>query len=188
MKSNNLAINGGPKLVKKKFKKYISIDQKDIKAAIKVLKKGTLSDYLGEKSPKFYGGYYVQKFERYLEKYFRVKHAITTNSWTSGLIAAVGAIGTEPGDEIIVTTWTMCASATAILHWNAIPIFADIEKETFNIDPNSIEKNITNKTKAIMAVDIFGHPANMRIINKIAKKNNLKVITDNAQSIGTYNG
>lgn len=188
MKYDNLALNGGPKLIKKKFKKYISIDKKDINAAIKVLKKGTLSDYLGEKSPKFYGGYHVQKFERYLEKYFRVKHAITTNSWTSGLIAAVGAIGTEPGDEIIVTTWTMCASATAILHWNAIPIFADIEKETFNIDPKSIEKNITNKTVAIMVVDIFGHPANMKKINKIAKKNNLKVITDNAQSIGTYNG
>jgi perosamine synthetase len=188
MKSNKLALHGGPKLIKKKFKKYISIDKKDIDAAIKVLKKGTLSDFLGEKSPKFYGGYHVQKFERYLEKYFKAKHAITTNSWTSGLIAAVGAIGTEPGDEIIVTTWTMCASATAILHWNAIPIFADIEKETFNIDPKSIEKNITNKTVAIIAVDIFGHPANMKIINQIAKKNNLKVITDNAQSIGTFSG
>ena len=186
MKSSNLALYGGQKLIKKKFKKYISIDKKDIDAAIKVLKKGTLSDYLGEKSPKFYGGYYVQKFERFLEKYFRVKHAITTNSWTSGLISAVGAIGTDPGDEIIVTTWTMCASATAILHWNAIPIFADIEKETFNIDPKSIEKNITNRTIAIMAVDIFGHPANMKMIKKIAKKYNLKVITDNAQSIGTY--
>ena len=186
MKSNNLALYGGPKLIKKKFKKYISIDKKDINAAIKVLKKGTLSDFLGEKSPKFYGGYHVQKFERYLEKYFKVKHAITTNSWTSGLIAAVGAIGTEPGDEIIVTTWTMCASATAILHWNAIPIFADIEKKTFNIDSESIEKNITKKTIAILAVDIFGHPANMKVINKIAKKHNLKVITDNAQSIGTY--
>ena len=186
MKSSNLALYGGPKLIKKKFKKYISIDKKDINAAIKVLKKGTLSDFLGEKNPKFYGGYNVKRFERYLEKYFKVKHAITTNSWTSGLIAAVGAIGTEPGDEIIVTTWTMCASATAILHWNAIPIFADIETETFNIDPTSIEKNITNKTIAILAVDIFGHPANMKMINKIAKKNNLKVITDNAQSIGTY--
>ena len=123
MKFNNLALLGGQKLIKKKFKKYISLDKKDINAALKVLKKGTLSDYLGEKSPKFFGGYHVQKFERYLEKYFKVKHAITTNSWTSGLVAAVGAIGTEPGDEIIVTTWTMCATATAILHWNAIPVF-----------------------------------------------------------------
>ena len=57
-----------------------------------------------------------------LKKYFNVKHAITTNSWTSGLVAAVGAIGIEPGDEVIVTTWTMCATATAILHWNAIPV------------------------------------------------------------------
>ena len=155
MKFNNLALLGGQKLIKKKFKKYISLDKKDINAALKVLKKGTLSDYLGEKSPKFFGGYHVQKFERYLERYFKLKHAITTNSWTSGLVAAVGAIGTEPGDEIIVTTWTMCATATAILHWNAIPVFADIDKETYTIDPKSIEKNISKNTRAIIAVDIL---------------------------------
>ena len=104
------------------------------------------------------------------------------------MIAEVGAIGTEPGDEIIVPTWTMCASATAIIHWNAIPVFADIEEKTFNIDPKSIEKNISKKTKAIIAVDIFGHPANMKAILKIAKKHKIKVISDSAQAPGAiYN-
>ena len=78
----------------------------------------------------------------------------------------------------------MCATATAILHWNAIPVFADIEEETFCISPSSIEKNISKYTKAIISVDIAGHPANVSEINKIAKKYNLKVISDSAQSPG----
>ena len=186
MKSNKLAILNGKKVIKKKFKKYVSIGKEEKKAAVKVLNKGVLSDFLGEKDPKFYGGEQVQKFEKYLKNYFKVKHAITTNSWTSGLVAAVGAIGVEPGDEVIVTTWTMCATATAILHWNAIPVFADIDEETYTIDPKSIEKNISKKTKAIIAVDIFGHPTKMREILKIAKKYNLKVISDTAQAPGAF--
>ena len=180
-----LALFGGKKIITRKFKKYRSIGLEEKKAALKVLNSGVLSDFLGEKSSKFYGGKNVQKFERYIEKYFKVKHAISVNSWTSGLIAAVGAIGTEPGDEIIVPTWTMCASAVAILHWNAIPVFADIENETFNIDPSSIIKKINKKTKAIICVDIFGHPANMKEIMKIAKNKKLKVIADNAQAPGS---
>jgi dTDP-4-amino-4,6-dideoxygalactose transaminase len=102
----------------------------------------------------------------------------------SGLITAVGAIGIEPGDEIIVSPWTMCASATAILHWNAIPVIADIEPETFCLDPASVEANITPFTKAIMAVDIFGHSANMDALMAIAKQHSLKIITDAAQAPG----
>ena len=189
MTSNNkLAIFNGPKTVKKKFKKYVSIGKEERKAALKVLKKGVLSDYLGEKDPKFYGGEQVNKFERYIEKFFNVKHAITTNSWTSGLVAAVGAIGIEPGDEVIVTTWTMCATATSILHWNAIPVFADIDEKTYTIDPKSIEKNISKYTKAIIAVDIYGHPTNMKAILKIARKYKLKVISDAAQAPGAFYG
>jgi len=186
MINNKLALLNGPKHIKKRFKKYKSIGIEEKKAALKVLNKGVLSDFLGEKDIKFYGGEQVQRFERYIEKYFNVKHAITTNSWTSGLVAAVGAIGIEPGDEVIVTTWTMCATATAILHWNAIPVFADIKEDTYTIDPKSIEKNISKYTKAIMAVDIFGHSADMDEINKIAKKYKLKVISDTAQAPGVY--
>jgi dTDP-4-amino-4,6-dideoxygalactose transaminase len=134
----------------------------------------------------FFGGLKVNEFERKCESYFGVKHAITVNSWTSGLIAAVGAIGIEPGDEVIVTPWTMCATATAILHWNAIPVFADIEPETFNIDPVSVEANITPYTKAIIAVDIFGHSADIDALMDIAERHNLKLITDTAQAPGTY--
>ena len=88
----------------------------------------------------------------------------------------------NPGDEIILSPWTMSACAAAIIHWGAIPIFADIEQETFNIDTNSIINNISYKTKAILAIDIFGHSCDIDSINKVAKENNLKVITDSAQA------
>jgi dTDP-4-amino-4,6-dideoxygalactose transaminase len=148
-----------------------------------------LSQFLGTWHEDFYGGPNVRKFERACESYFGVKHAVTVNSWTSGLIAAVGALGIQPGDEVITTPWTMCATATAILHWNAIPVFADIERETFNIDPKSVEANITPYTKAIIAVDIFGHSADMDALMQIASKHGLKVISDAAQSPGAmYKG
>ena len=146
-----------------------------------------LSQFLGCWDPDFYGGPKVQEFERACEKYFGVKHVVTVNSWTSGLIAAVGAIGIEPGDEVVVPPWTMSASATAILHWNAIPVFADIETETFNLDPKSVEANITPYTKAIMAVDIFGHSCDIDALMEIAERHSLKVITDSAQAPGVFN-
>lgn len=186
MKIENLAILGGPKTIKKPIDRYNSIGIEEIEAAKSVVESGVLSQFLGCWDDDFYGGTKVQQFERECEAYFNVKHAITVNSWTSGLVAAVGAIGIEPGDEIIVTPWTMCASATAILHWNAIPIFADIESETFCLDLASVEDNITSKTKAIMSVDIFGHSADMDGLTSLAQKYNLKIISDTAQAPGAF--
>lgn len=189
MSNSILAINGGEKTIKNTLKVYNPIGIEEVRAVEKVVKSGVLSKYLGCWHDDFFGGPKVQEFERECERYFGVKHAITVNSWTSGLVAAVGAIGVEPGDEIIVTPWTMCASATAILHWNAIPIFADIESETFCLDIASVEANITPKTKAIMSVDIFGHSADMDALMSLAKKYSLKVISDTAQAPGAlYHG
>jgi perosamine synthetase len=147
-----------------------------------VIESGVLSQFLGAWHEDFYGGPKVREFERNCEDFFRVKHAVTVNSATSGLIAAVGALGIEPGDEVIVSPWTMCASATAILHWNAIPVFADIDPETFCLDPKSVEANITPHTRAIMAVDIFGQSADMTALRAIAEKHGLRVISDSAQA------
>lgn len=175
--------------MKKKYKIFNSYNQKELAIANKVVKSGILSKFLGQYDKDFYGGKYVQKFERNIEKYFKVKYAVTVNSWTSGLTACVGALEVEPGDEIILPSWTMCACASAILQWNAIPVFADIDPQTFTISVDEIKKKITNKTKAIMAVDIFGQSCDYDEINKIAKKYNLKVISDAAQSIGSkYKG
>ena len=186
MSKSTLALHGGERIINKPLPVYNSIGLEEVKAAEKVIRSGVLSQYLGSWHDDFYGGTKVQEFERECERYFGVKHAITVNSWTSGLVAAIGAIGVEPGDEVIVTPWTMCASATAILHWNAIPIFADIEPETFCLDIDSVEANITTKTKAIMAVDIFGHSADIDALMSLAKKYNLKVISDTAQSPGAF--
>lgn len=186
---DKLALYGGEKLITEAFKKYNPIGPEEKEAAGKVIDSGLLSQFLGCHHEDFYGGPKVLEFERLCEKFFGVKHAISVNSWTSGLIVAMGAIGIEPGDEVIVSPWTMSASATAILHWNAIPVFADIEEKTFCIDPASIEKNITPLTKAIMAIDIFGQSADMRAIMRIAKRHNLKVISDTAQAPGAiYRG
>jgi len=184
-----LALHGGPKTITEPFKRYRPVGSEEAIAAKKVVESGVLSQYLGAWSEDFYGGPKVKEFERVSADYFGVKHAITVNSWTSGLVAAVGAIGIEPGDEVIVSPWTMCASATSILHWNAIPIFADIEPETFCLDPESVEKNITPYTKAIMAIDIGGHSADMDALKKIADQHKLKIISDTAQAPGAlYKG
>lgn len=187
--SAKLALFGGPKTVKTEFSRYNPIGKEEVDAAKAVVESGVLSQFLGVWHDDFFGGPKVQEFELQCAEYFGVKHAITVNSWTSGLVAAVGAIGIEPGDEVIVTPWTMSATATAILHWNAIPVFADIDPETFNLDPKSVEANITPYTKAIVVADIFGQSADMDALMLHATKYGLKVISDTAQSPGAlYKG
>ncbi len=189
MSTEKLALFGGSKAITTPFQRYNSIGKEEVEAASRVIESGNLSQFLGCWGPDFFGGPKVQAFEKQCAEYFGVKHAITVNSWTSGLIAAIGAIGIEPGDEVIVPPWTMCASATAILHWNAIPVFADIDPKTYCLDPVSVEANITPYTKAIMAVDIFGQSADMDALMAIADKHGLKVISDTAQAPGAlYKG
>lgn len=189
MSNPKLALFGGPKTIQTTFKRYNPIGVEEVEAAKQVIESGVLSQFLGAWHEDFYGGPKVREFEQQCAEYFGVKHAVTVNSWTSGLVAAVGAIGIEPGDEVIVTPWTMSATATAILHWNAIPVFADIDPETFNLDPQSVEANITPYTKAIMVADIFGQSADMDALMAIAAKHGLKVISDTAQAPGAlYKG
>lgn len=186
---DTLALLGGTKIIQKEFARYNPIGAEEVEAAKAVVEGGVLSKFLGCWDPDFYGGPKVQEFERNCEAYFGVKHAVTVNSLTSGLIAAVGAIGIEPGDEVIVSPWTMSASATAILHWNAIPVFADIEPDTFCLDPKSVEANISPYTRAIMAVDICGHSADIDALKTIADKHGLRLISDTAQAPGAmYKG
>ncbi len=187
--NEKLALLGGPATITQSFKSYNPIGAEEVQAAKEVIESGVLSQFIGAHHPDFLGGPKVKEFESQCANYFGAKHAVTVNSWTSGLIAAVGAVGIQPGDEVIVTPWTMCASATAILHWNAIPVFADIDPTTFCLDPRSVEANITPFTKAIMSVDIFGMSADMDALMDIAKRHGLKVISDTAQAPGAqYKG
>jgi perosamine synthetase len=186
---SKLALLGGNPVRKKPFPTYFSIGEEEKKAVLKVLDSKVLSKFLGEWSPDFYGGLKVQQLERNWEQYFNVKHAISVNSATSALYAAVGAAGVSPGDEVIVSPYTMSASATAALVYGAIPVFADIDPEIFCISPESIRERISPSTKAIIVVDIFGHPADMKEIMEIAHEHDLVVIEDAAQAPGaTYHG
>jgi dTDP-4-amino-4,6-dideoxygalactose transaminase len=179
-----LAINGGKPVRKKKFPRYNTIGMEEKRAANRVLDSGVLSRFLGCWDRDFYGGDEILALEKEWAQYFGAKHAVAVNSCTSGLYCAVGAIGVEPSQEIIVSPYTMSASATAALIFNAVPVFADIEEDYFCLDPESVEQKITLRTKAIIVVDIFGLPYNADAINKIAKKHGLFIIEDTAQAPG----
>ncbi|WP_244833971.1 DegT/DnrJ/EryC1/StrS family aminotransferase [Clostridium sp. BJN0001] len=131
----------------------------------------------------------VLGFEEEFAKYLGVKHAVSVGNGTDALIITLRSLGIKPGDEVITSAFTYFASAEVIAAVGATPVFADVRKDTFNIDPKSIKEKITDKTKAIIAVHIFGQCADMDEINKIAKKHNLKVIEDACQAAGaTYKG
>ena len=117
-----LALFGGPPAIGQPLPPVVTMGEDDVAAAADVIRSGVLSGYIGAPGEAFMGGPRVRAFEAQAAEYFGVKHAIAVNSWTSGLVAAVGAIGIEPGDEIITTPWTMAATATAILHWCGIPV------------------------------------------------------------------
>lgn len=184
-----LAINGGEPVRKTPFPEYITIGNEEKHAVMEVLDSTVLSKYLGTWSPDFYGGPKVRQLEQNWAQYFRIKHAVSVNSATSGLYAAIGAAGVSPGDEVIVSPYTMTASATAALVYGAIPVFADIDPQIFCLSPESIKKCITPYTKAIIVVDIFGHPADMDEIMDIARDHDIVVIEDAAQAPGAkYKG
>lgn len=126
----------------------------------------------------------VIKLEENLAKFTGVKHAIACSSGTDALILALMSIDIKPGDEVITTPFTFIATAEAIAFLGAIPVFVDIDKSTYNIDAIQIEEKITDKTKAIMPVSLFGQVSDMDKINEIASKYNIKVIEDAAQSFG----
>jgi len=179
---SKLAIFGGKKIRYKKFPAYNTIGKEEIELVNKVLKSGILSDFVAKYGEKFYGGKYVKELEELWCKKLNVKYAVSMNSATSCLIAAAGAIGLEPGDEVIISPWTMSATATSILVFNAIPVFADIQDDIFNLEPAEIEKKINERTKAIFVTHLLGHPAQITKIMELAKKYKLKVVEDTAQS------
>lgn len=185
----SLAIHGGTPVRTTPFPEYVTLGEEEKRAVMEVMDTGVLSKFLGTWSPDFFGGPRVQKLEREWESYFHVAHAVSMNSATSGLYAAVGAAGVGPGDEVIVSPYTMIASATAAIACGAIPVFADIHPDTFCITAETIRRCLTPQTKAIVVVDIFGQPADMDDIMALAREHDLIVIEDNAQGPGaTYRG
>ena len=131
----------------------------------------------------------LEEFEKKFADFASVKYAVAVNSGTSGLHLIIRALGIKAGDEVITTPFSFIASANCILYEGATPVFVDIDKDTFNIDVSKIEAKITSKTKAILAVDVFSHPADWGTLQALAKKHNLFLIEDSAESLGSeYKG
>jgi UDP-4-amino-4,6-dideoxy-N-acetyl-beta-L-altrosamine transaminase len=149
------------------------LDEEDIKEEIDTLKSGWLST-----GPK------TMKFEELIAEYTGTKHAIAVNSCTAALHLSLIALGVGPGDEVITTPFTFASTGNVIVHVGAKPVFVDIEKDTYNIDPEKIKEAITPQTKAIMPVHYAGQPCDMEAIMRIAQKHNLYVIEDAAHAIG----
>lgn len=174
-----LAINGGQPVRKEKiFYGRQWIDDDDVKAVTEVLK-----------SPFITQGPEVEKLERALCDYTGAKYAVCIANGTAALYVACVAAGIGAGDEVITTPMTFAASANCALYCGAKVVFADINPETYNIDPESIREKITDKTKAIVAVDFTGQVVEVDEIRKICDEYNLIFIEDAAHSIGSkYNG
>ena len=192
--SDNLAINGGSQAIRTPLNKYKWVDIGVMPEIENLILSNSFSGFLAQATPEHFGGPNVQNLEMEWSNKFDFKYSVSFNSWTSGLMAAVASLNLEKDSEVIVTPWTMSASATAILPWtmsatvacivanNLIPVFADIEEDTFNIDPIDVASKVTKKTSAILAVDIFGKPCNAPELSKVAKDNNLYLVVDSAQT------
>jgi len=179
-----LALFGGEKIRKEPFPPHPIIGEEEKGAVMEVLQSGNLSSFLAAPGKYFLGGKRVRKFEELFSDYHGVKYAVAFNSATAALHAAVVACGVKPLEEIIVPPYTFTSTATCALMNNSIPVFVDIKSDTFNIDPEKIEENISPLTKAVIPVHLFGHPTDMDEIMAIARKYNLKVIEDCAQAPG----
>jgi perosamine synthetase len=181
---SKLAVAGGKPVRSVPFIMRKTMGEAEKRAVLEVLDSDNLSGFFGSPGSAWLGGPKVKEFEAKWASTYGFKHAISVNSWSTGLMTAVGAIGIEPGDEVIVSPYTMSASATSIVFYGGIPVFADLDPDTFNITAATIERVLSPRTKAIMVVHIFGQAADMDPIMALAKRHNLKVIEDAAQCPG----
>jgi dTDP-4-amino-4,6-dideoxygalactose transaminase len=177
--ANYLAIDGGVPLRAQPFPPWPQFDAATIQAALEPLREGRTN---------YWGGTRGLAFQDRFAEYVGVSHAIAVNSGTSALHVALGALGIGPGDEVIVPSYTFIATAMCVLHQNAVPVFADVDAATHALDPHDVVTKITPRTRAILPVHLYGHPADMGSIMEIAEQHGLKVVEDCAQALGAKYG
>ena len=159
------------------------IGKEEISAVTSILKNGVLTSAANQ------GGKHVQNFEKSVASFVKSKYVVAVNSGTSALQAALYALDIKNGDEVLVPSFTFVATANAVISTGAKPIFVDILKENYTIDPYELEKKITKKTRAIIPVHLYGNMADVDSLNEISKKYNIPIIEDSAQSLGSmYKG
>jgi len=183
-----LAIKGGMPVRTKPFPSWPIHDEQEVKALTEVARSGKWwrgaysAAELG--AEKVSGRSKVEEFEEKFSSYHGARYAVATSSGSAALDISIKSIGVGPGDEVIVPPYTFVATATSVLHNNAVPIFVDIHPDTYNIDPDKIEETITERTRAIIPVHFGGSLADMEKICRIAKKYNLRIIEDAAHAHG----
>lgn len=184
-----LAINGGKKLRETQFPKHPMLGDEEKNQILEVLNSGNISTFVAMPGENFLGGKKIREFEDKFALKMGTKFAVAFNSASSALHAAVVAVGVQPGEEVIVPPTTFTSTATSSLMHNAIPVFSDVKRDTFCLDPTKLENVLSPLSKAIIPVHLFGNSCDMDEILSFAKKNNLAVIEDCAQSPGAqYKG
>ena len=159
------------------------VGKEEISAVTSILKNGALTSASNQ------GGKHVQAFEKSVSSFVNVKYAIAVNSGTAALQAALYALDIKHGDEVLIPSFTFVATANSVLSTGAKPVFVDILKENYTMDPDDLQKKITKNTKAIVPVHLYGNVAYLDKISEIAKKFNIPIIEDSAQSLGsTFKG
>ncbi len=183
-----LAIRGGKPVRTRSFPAWPEVNREDEEAVAGVVRGGRWWMYAygsGELSGEaLEGGSQVEAFEEAFCRFQHVKHCLATTSGSGALEIACRAVGLQPGDEVITTPYTFIASSACVLNALSIPVFVDIEPETYNIDPNLVEEKITDRTRAILPVHFGGNIADMTRLTNIARKHGLKIIEDSAQAQG----
>ncbi|HNQ35610.1 MAG TPA: aminotransferase class V-fold PLP-dependent enzyme, partial [bacterium] len=179
-----LAINGGPRAVPEgMLQPWPYITEADKQAVLKAMDDAMATLKFTTNHPA------VRGLEDGVARYVGSRFCLSANSGTAALHMAVAAAGLGPGDEVITSAYTFLASASCVLHHNAVPVFADIQPDTYNIDPASIEAHLTDRTRALLPVHIHGMAADMDEIMAIARRRGLAVIEDAAQAFGVdYRG
>lgn len=176
----SLAINGGSKVRSKGWPSWPIFDDSDVQAVADVVRSGHWGCLTGDR---------VAKFEKEFAAFQGAKYGVCVTNGTAALEIALKAVGVRAGDEVIVPPYTFIASASSVLQIGAIPVFVDIDPDTYNLDPSKIEAALSEKTKCILAVHIGGGPADMDGILAVARKHGLKVVEDAAQAHGAaWNG
>lgn len=175
-----LAINGGPKVRNEPFPPWPVMGDDDAAAVADALRSGHLTQLTGG---------HVAEFEQAFAGWHDVPHAVATNSGTSAIHTALAALDIGPGDEVIVPAHTFIASATPVLHQRATPVFADVDGQTYCIDPASVAERVTERTRAVIAVHLNGHTADLDALLAIAEPHGIHIVEDAAQAHGAiYKG
>ncbi|HEU4759050.1 MAG TPA: DegT/DnrJ/EryC1/StrS family aminotransferase, partial [Dehalococcoidia bacterium] len=180
MAVEELAIHGGPKVRERPFPPWPLLDDDDVTAVAEVLRSGRLTQLTGGT---------VAAFEEAFAAWHGVRHCVATSSGTTAIHVALAALDIGPGDEVIVPAHTFIASATPVLHQRATPVFADVDPQTYCLSPQSVAERITGRTKAIVAVHLNGHPADLDPLLALAQPRGIAVVEDAAQAHGAlYKG